>query len=112
MCRMSAFGTKRTSRPDQPMSAFGGKADIPSASLTPHEIKNSHVRMPVKNQIKFLSTVADKLSDQFLGIHLAENIELREMGLPYYVIASSETLLDALTRLARYSGLTNEGVRI
>src|SRR5262249_2701240 len=25
---MSAFGTKRTSRPAQPMSAFGGKADI------------------------------------------------------------------------------------
>ena len=30
----------------------------------------------------------------------------------YYVIASSETLRDALMRLARYSGLTNEGVRI
>src|SRR5262245_22282147 len=27
---MSAFGTKRTSRPAQPMSAFGGKADISS----------------------------------------------------------------------------------
>jgi hypothetical protein len=26
---MSAFGTKRTSRPAEPMSAFGGKADIP-----------------------------------------------------------------------------------
>ena len=26
--RMSAFGTKRTSRRGQPMSAFGGKADI------------------------------------------------------------------------------------
>jgi len=25
---MSAFGTKRTLRPAQPMSAFGGKADI------------------------------------------------------------------------------------
>jgi hypothetical protein len=25
---MSAFGTKRTSQPGQPMSAFGGKADI------------------------------------------------------------------------------------
>jgi AraC-like DNA-binding protein len=85
---------------------------LKSANLTPHEIKNCHVRMPVKNQIQFLRTVADKLADPFLGIHLAENIELREMGLPYYVIASSETLLDALTRLARYSGLTNEGVRI
>jgi DNA-binding response OmpR family regulator len=26
---MSAFGTKRTSRRAQPMSAFGGKADMP-----------------------------------------------------------------------------------
>jgi hypothetical protein len=30
----------------------------------------------------------------------------------YYVIASSETLGDALKRLARYSGITNEGLRI
>src|SRR5262249_48879226 len=29
---MSAFGTKRTSRPAQPMSAFGGKADIAYSS--------------------------------------------------------------------------------
>jgi len=85
---------------------------LKSANLTPHEIKNSHVRMAVKNQIQFLNTVADKLADPFLGIHLAEDIELREMGLPYYVIASSETLGNALMRLGRYSGLTNEGVRI
>ena len=30
---MSAVGTKRTSRHDQPMFAFGGKADIPLAHL-------------------------------------------------------------------------------
>jgi AraC-like DNA-binding protein len=75
-------------------------------------MKNSQVRMPVKNQIKFLSLVANELPDPFLGIHLAGGIELREMGLTYYVIASSETLGDALRRLARYSGITNEGVRI
>src|SRR6516225_9196104 len=70
------------------------------------------VRMPVKNQIKFLNLVAKELPDPFLGIHLAESIELREMGFVYYVIASSETLGDALRRLARYSGITNEGIRI
>jgi len=85
---------------------------LKSSSLTSQQIKNSQVRMSVKNQIKFLSLVAKELPDPFLGIHLAENIELREMGLPYYVIASSETLGDALRRLARYSGITNEGVRI
>jgi AraC-like DNA-binding protein len=85
---------------------------LKSSSLTPQQIKNSQVRMPVKNQIKFLSLVAKELPDPFLGIHLAEDIELREMGLTYYVIASSETLGDAFRRLARYSGITNEGVRI
>jgi Arabinose-binding domain of AraC transcription regulator, N-term len=85
---------------------------LKSSNLTPQQIKNSQVRMPVKNQIQFLSLVAKELPDPFLGIHLAENVELREMGFVYYVIASSETLRDALMRLARYSGLTNEGVRI
>ena len=30
---MSAIGTKRTSRPIRPMSAFGGKADIAAAGV-------------------------------------------------------------------------------
>src|SRR6516162_4848336 len=85
---------------------------LKSSNLTTHQVKNSHFRIPCNNQIKFLNVVADKLQDPFLGIYLAENVELREMGLVYYVIASSETLGDALMRLARYSGLTNEGVRI
>ena len=85
---------------------------LKSSNLTPHQIKNSHFRMPVKNQIKFLNEVADELPDPFLGIHLAEEIELREMGLVYYVIASSVTLGDAWRRLVRYSGITNEGLRI
>jgi AraC-like DNA-binding protein len=85
---------------------------LKSCNLTPQQINNSHFRVPVKNQIKFLDIIANELPDPFLGIHLAEGIELREMGLLYYVIASSETLGDALKRLARYSGITNEGLRI
>jgi AraC-like DNA-binding protein len=85
---------------------------LKSSHLTPQQIKNSQFRISVKNQIQFLSVVADELPDAYLGIHVAEGVDLREMGLVYYVIASSETLGDALRRLARYSGLTNEGVRI
>jgi AraC-like DNA-binding protein len=85
---------------------------LKSSNLTYRQIKDSQFRIPVRNQIKFLNVVADELPDPFLGIHLAEGIELREMGLVYYVIASSETLGDALNRLARYSSITNEGIRI
>jgi AraC-like DNA-binding protein len=85
---------------------------LKSANLTTHQIKNSHFRIPCNKQIKFLNLAADELQDPFLGIHLAESIDLREMGLLYYVIASSEKLGDALRRLARYSGINNEAIRI
>jgi AraC-like DNA-binding protein len=39
-------------------------------------------------------------------------VDLRELGLLYYVVASSETLGDALMRVARYSAIHNEGVHI
>src|SRR6516165_5296422 len=38
-CTWSAFGTKRTSRLAQSMSAFGGKADIPMSANDPGCVK-------------------------------------------------------------------------
>ena len=52
------------------------------------------------------------MPDEFLGFRLAQRFDLRELGLLYYVPASSETLGDALQRVARYSTTHNEGVRI
>ena len=50
------------------------------------------------------------MHDDFLGFHLAQDYELREIGLFYYVLASSEILADALHRAERYSGIMNEGI--
>ena len=47
-----------------------------------------------------------------LGFHLARNFDLREIGLVYYVIASSERLADALLNGKRYCTIMNEGVRL
>ena len=44
------------------------------------------------------------------GIPQAADFDLREVGLLYYVLASSETLIDALQRGARYCALVNEGI--
>ena len=85
---------------------------LKSAHLTERQIENPRFRMPVRSQIKFLNEVADKLPDPILGIHLAEGVDPREMGLLYYAIASSETLADALGRLARYSAINNEAICI
>src|SRR5262249_53500736 len=85
---------------------------LKSCNLAAHQLKNPEWRMPVETQIRFLNRVADALSDPFLGVHLAERIDLRQLGLLYYVLASSETLGDALTRVARYSGINNEAIHI
>jgi AraC-like DNA-binding protein len=39
-------------------------------------------------------------------------VDLRELGFLYYVAASSDTLGQALQRTARYSSITNEGLRL
>jgi AraC-like DNA-binding protein len=82
------------------------------AGLNVRQVENSNFRIAVKNQIKFLNLVADALSDEFLGVHLAEEVDLRTLGLIYYVLASSTTLGDALRRASRYSAINNEGVQI
>jgi AraC-like DNA-binding protein len=82
------------------------------SGLTTRQIRDPEMRIPVRNQIRFLDAVAGALQDDFLGVHLAEHVELRELGLLYYVLASSDTLANALVRASRYSTLQNEGVQI
>jgi AraC-like DNA-binding protein len=80
------------------------------AHLTPREIKNKDIPLGVQNQIKFVDLVANATSDPLLGFHLAYTFDLREIGLLYYVLASAETLLGSLLRVARYSDVANEAV--
>jgi hypothetical protein len=85
---------------------------LSAAHLSISQIRNSRARISVKDQIKFLNLVADELRDEFVGIRIGQTVELRELGLLYYVIASSNTLGDALQRVSRYSTINNEGVHI
>jgi len=82
------------------------------AELTDQRIRDRGSRLPVQQQIEFLNLVANALHDEFLGFHLAQLCDLRELGLLFYVAASSETLGDALQRTARYSSTSNEGLSL
>jgi AraC-like DNA-binding protein len=66
----------------------------------------------VPKQIRILDLAAEELGDELLGFHLGRNFDLREIGLVYYVIASSEQLADAIRNAERYSGIMNEGVHL
>jgi AraC-like DNA-binding protein len=82
---------------------------LKQAGLRRHQIQDRDAPLKVRDQISFLALVAEALGDDLLGFHLAQHYDLREGGLLYYVMASSESLLELFQRGARYSSIVNEG---
>src|SRR6516165_10003134 len=78
--------------------------------LTPEVIAEPEERLSVRSQVALLDEAAIALKDDRLGFTLALDFDPRELGLLYYVMASSQTLGDALKRVARYSQITNEAL--
>jgi AraC-like DNA-binding protein len=93
-------------------------AGVPVASLlrrvglTLELVADPEGRLSVRSQIKLLNEAAIALKDDCLGFTLARAFDPREIGLLYYVMASSQTLGDALRRVARYSKIANEALVI
>jgi len=85
---------------------------LAKAGVTPEEARDPAIRLEVRTQIRLLDLAASELQDELLGFHLARSFDLREIGLLYYVLASSERLEDALRNAERYSRIMNEGVRL
>jgi AraC-like DNA-binding protein len=85
---------------------------LAKAGLTSAQVLDRTVRVEVRHQIDFLNLVAQAVEDPFLGFHLAQACDLRELGLLYYVAASSKTMGDAWRRASRYTSVVNEGLRL
>jgi AraC-like DNA-binding protein len=83
-----------------------------TAGVTRQQIDEEDFELPAEDQIRFVELVADALQDDLLGFHLARDVDLRELGLLYYVLNSSDFLGDALRRAERYCAIINEGVRL
>ncbi|MGY8711213.1 AraC family transcriptional regulator ligand-binding domain-containing protein [Bradyrhizobium sp. 18BD] len=80
--------------------------------LTRAQIEDRKARIGAESQIRFLELGAETLQDDTLGFHLARDFDLREIGLLYYVAASSRTVAEALSKAERYCHLANEGVSL
>ena len=85
---------------------------LSKVGLTSEAARDPTIRLEVRTQIKFLELAAEEMQDEWLGLHLARSFDLREIGLVYYVMASSDLLADALRNAERYSQINNEGVRL
>ena len=82
------------------------------AGVTRRQVEKEDVRLAVEVQIKLVELIADALQDDLLGFHLARDADLRETGLLYYVLNSSDLLGDALRRAERYCTIVNESIRL
>ena len=80
------------------------RSRISAGSLT------DDARISVSSQIKFLQLASETTKDEWIGLTIAESFDLRELGMLYYVAASSHHLGGALTRLERYARLSNEAL--
>jgi AraC-like DNA-binding protein len=78
--------------------------------MTVAQVNDPDTPIAVQNQVAFLNLVADALGDDCLGLTLATEFDCADLGLWYYVLASSETLGMALERAARYSRIGNEAL--
>jgi AraC-like DNA-binding protein len=78
--------------------------------FTIDQIDDLEQRIDARNQIAFLEIAAEALNDDFLGLSLAIGLDCRDLGLLYYVMASSDTLGGALRRASRYSRIINEAI--
>ena len=87
-------------------------AVIAQVGARAEQVFDDAIRLEVSKQIKILELVSEELRDGLLGFHLARGFEVREVGLVYYVIASSERFVDALLYAKRYCSMMNEGIRL
>lgn len=85
---------------------------LSAAGLAIEDIENPKRRIVASAQITLLELAAKELQDDCFGFHLAQGFEPGEIGLLYYVMASSERLVDALRTGERYCAINNEGVRL
>ena len=80
------------------------QAGIPGTALSESN------RVPVVEQIEFLQLVSHAVADDWIGLTLAADFDLRKMGVLYYVAASSHLFGDAVQRLERYVRVGNEAL--
>jgi AraC-like DNA-binding protein len=76
------------------------------------QVEDPKLRLEARAQVVLLEEAARALGDDLFGFHVARDFDLRQIGLIYYIMASSDRLVDAVTTAQRYSRIANEGVRV
>jgi AraC-like DNA-binding protein len=80
------------------------------AGISRPQLSRDDIGLSVASQYRFLEFAAAEANDQLLGLHVAAEMDIRAIGILFYLTGSSETVSEALENLARYSRTTNEAL--
>jgi len=80
------------------------------AGLSRRQLSQDDIGLSVASQYRFLELAATEANDQLLGLHVAAEMDLRSIGILFYLTGSARTVSEALKKFARYSATTNEAL--
>src|SRR5215472_968369 len=80
------------------------------AGFSRRQLSRHDIRVSVASQYRFLELAAIEANDQYLGLHVAAEMDMRAIGILFYLMGSSRTVFEALENFARYSQTTNEAL--
>jgi len=85
---------------------------LSTAELSRRQLQQDLGGVSVVSQHRFLELAANQMNDPLLGLHVAAEIDMREIGLLFYLAAASATVSEALEYLSRYAMTSNEEIRL
>jgi len=82
------------------------------AGLSRRQLSENDVGVTVASQYRFLELAATEANDNLLGLHVAAEMDMRAIGILFYLAGSSPTVSEALEHLVHYSATTNEALAL
>ena len=83
---------------------------LSTAGISRRQLSGDDIGLSAACQYRFLEVAAAEANDQLLGLHVAAEMDIRAIGILFYLTGSSRTVFEALENLARYSRTTNEAL--
>jgi AraC-like DNA-binding protein len=84
---------------------------LAKAELSRNQLSRDDSGISAASQYRFLELAATETDESLLGLRVAAEMDMREVGVLFYLAASSATVATALEHLVRYAATTSEEVR-
>lgn len=93
-------------------NGFDAEPLLSKAELSRGQLMQNLGGVSAVSQHRFLELAAHETNDPLLGLHVATEMDLRGIGLLYYLAASCANVAEALEHLERYAATTTEDLRL